>query len=376
MRPKRWMIGSTTPGRAEIERPRRLRVRRAVAPIGRDDVAVGRRRHPDDRAAQLIEHRELADAAADELELLAVFARQHVLDHGMLEDEFLEPGVEKQGHRDSLIGVRAEQRQRRSHDPVALQQIGGGGAETLERVAERLEIAAQVAGDERAQLPQIGADELLGEDEHVVLKEPEELQRALLVAVEDRPGFRRDLRHLLARVGGPLREDAVLERVALRAAGLHVDLADAPRNRRELPGQIEGMGEPEDRVIVAEKVRHHRVLGDLHQLRQVRGERDVRFLFRRGARETCHDTSSVSHLSSLASSSLSDGRFSQRETERGRLRFVQPENLVRMGEDRVGAREEIFQRPAQVGREEERRCVAPLRQVSDQAIGHLKGEEL
>ena len=122
-----------------------------------------------------------------------------------------------------------------------------------------------------AQLAQVGADELLGEDEDVVLQQPEELQAALFFAVEHRRGARGQLRHLLARLADPAAEDAVLERVALGAAGLGVDGADAARDVGEVPRQVERVREPEHGVVVGEQVRDSAFSADLHELRDVRG---------------------------------------------------------------------------------------------------------
>ena len=176
-------------GPAEVERPRRARVVRGRPLVGRHHLAVGCRVHPDDGAAQLIEHRELANAPRDQLELLAILAIDRVLHDRVIEEERLEERIEQKRDGDSLIVGTAEERKRGSERSISLQELGRRAAQLLERVAKGLEIAAQISVDERPQLPQIGPDELLGQNQDVVLQQPEELQRALLVAVEDRGRF-------------------------------------------------------------------------------------------------------------------------------------------------------------------------------------------
>ena len=164
-------------GAAEIHRPRRARVGHGRAAVGGDDLSVRQRGHPVDAAAQLIEHGELADAPGDELELLALLARHGVAGRRVLEEKRLEARVEQQRQRDAAvaIGIDAEQRQRGAEGPFLLEQFRSDRTQALEGVAEALEVAPQIAGDEVAQLAQVGADELLGENEDVVLQQPEEL---------------------------------------------------------------------------------------------------------------------------------------------------------------------------------------------------------
>ncbi len=164
------------------------------------------------------------------MQLLTVFAGDRVLHSRVIEEERFEAGIEQQREGDALIGIHAEQRQGRAKRALFLQQVRGGDSQFLHGIAEALEIAAQVAGHEAAQLAQIGTDELLGQDQHVVLQQTEELQRALLLAFEERRRFRGDLRHLLAGLADPAAEDAVLERFAEGLARLRVDGVDAPRN--------------------------------------------------------------------------------------------------------------------------------------------------
>ena len=226
-------------GTAEVEWPRRSRIGRAAAPIGGGDLAISRARHPHDAATQLIEHGELAQAPRNQLELFAILAIDGVLYLLRFEQDRLESTVEQQRKRDSLIGIRAKQRKRRAECLVAIQEIDGDLAQSLHRVAELLKVAPQMSGNERPQLPQVWPNELLRENQDVVLQQTEELQAALLFAVEHIRRARGELRHLLARLRGPTREDAVLERIALCASGLRVDRADASRHRREMFRKIE-----------------------------------------------------------------------------------------------------------------------------------------
>src|SRR4029077_8855392 len=104
-----------------------------------------------------------------------VLHRRHV------EEERLEARIEQQRRGDPLFRAGAEERQRGAERRVVLLEIAHDRAQALEAVAERLEVAPQVAGEERTKLAEVGADELIGQDQDVVLEQAEEAERALLL---------------------------------------------------------------------------------------------------------------------------------------------------------------------------------------------------
>ena len=318
----------------------------------------------------MIEDGEFAQPPGDELELLAIFARHGRQDGVLLEEEVLEAGVEQERDRDALFGRGAEERQRRTEGTVPLEEVEGNLAHPLDRVAKGLEIAPQVAGDERTQLAEVGPDELLGEDEDIVGQQTEELQATLLFAVENRRCLRRQLRHRLARVVRPLGEDPVLERVALRPADLRIVEADTPRDRGQLPRQIERMRKPEDGVVIAEQVRHQRVLSQAHELGHVEAVRDLRFLLRlrlpAGLPGDLLGQPAVESGVELAQ----HRRVGDRKPERRRLRLVGRENLVGLRQQRLGPRENLVYRPPQLTAEEERSGIRPRLQIRHEGRSH------
>ncbi len=82
---------------SEIERPGRVGVGDTAPLVGGLHASIRRHHHPGDPATQLIENCEFADAPRDELELLAIFAIERVLDRRQLEEKFLETAVEQNG---------------------------------------------------------------------------------------------------------------------------------------------------------------------------------------------------------------------------------------------------------------------------------------
>ena len=131
------------------------------------------------------------------------------------------------------------------------------------------------------------------------------------------------------------------------------------------------MSQPEHGVVVGEHVRHERVLGHLHELRDVRAHGRLPLLLRRGA----IDLASIprSPAVELRLQLLHHQRFGHREPERRRLRLIGRKDVVRLRQQLLPPRKQLAQRPLQIAREQERCRVRARRKIRDEGLHRVAG---
>jgi len=114
-------------------------------------------------------------------------------------------------------------------------------------------------------------------------------------------------------------------------------------HRRELPGQVERVGEPEGAVVVAEDVGQQGVLREAEEGREIRRQRELGLLLRRRIAGHLPYHFFRQPAIELCVEIADDVRLQQREPEHRRLRLVRRKDLRRLGED--VPREKLLERP-------------------------------